>query len=41
MPTKESTKKAITDFESALTINHTHSNAKKYLVETQTAYSRE
>jgi tetratricopeptide (TPR) repeat protein len=32
--------KGIADFESALTINHTHSNAKKYLVETQSAYGQ-
>lgn len=28
----------IVDFEKALTIRHTHSNARKYLVETQMAY---
>ena len=28
---------AIKDFETALTLNHSHANAKKYLVETQTA----
>ena len=32
---------AIVDFEAALTINHTHKNARKYLVETQVAYGEE
>ena len=31
----------IVDFERALTINHTHVNARKYLVETQVAYGEE
>ena len=31
----------IVDFERALTIKHTHSNARKYLVETQIAYGEE
>ena len=32
---------AIVDFEKALTINHAHRNARKYLVETQVAYGKE
>lgn len=32
---------AIADFETALTINHTHKNAHRYLVETQIAYGEE
>ncbi len=34
-------KAAVRDFEKALTINHTHRNARKYLVETQVAYGKE
>lgn len=34
-------KDAIKDFEKALTINHTHRNARKYLVETQVALGKE
>lgn len=34
-------KKAIDDFEKALTINNHHSNAKKYLAETQAAYGKQ
>lgn len=34
-------KKAIGDFEKALTINNRHSNAKKYLAETQAAYGKQ
>ena len=29
------------DFERALTVNHAHANARKYLVETQVAYGEE
>ncbi len=34
-------KEAIHDFEKALTLNHTHRNARTYLVETQVVYGRE
>lgn len=34
-------KKAIGDFMKALTINNSHSNAKKYLAETQEAYGKQ
>jgi len=34
-------KKAIDDFEKALTINNHHSNAKNYLAETQAAYGKQ
>lgn len=34
-------KKAIGDFEKALTINNRHGNAKKYLAETQAAYGKQ
>lgn len=32
---------AIVDFEAALTINHTHKNARKYLVDAQVSYGEE
>lgn len=34
-------RQAIANFEAALTLKHTHKNARKYLVETQVAYGQE
>lgn len=34
-------KEGIADFEKALTVKHSHKNARNYLVETQVAYGEE